>query len=389
MNAGEKIIVALDTDDFVKAAMLIDKLLPYGVGFKIGLEFINSVLAELLGCSDSSAKLKLKILRYVFFETRERIMLDEKFCDIPNTVAGAARAVAKLNIKFFTVHASAGIEAMRRAAENKGGAKLLAVTVLTSLDENDASWIFGRTSEEKVLQFARAAKLAGCDGIVCSARELGLFDGDEEYRNFLKVTPGVRPAWAAAGDQKRVMTPGEAIRAGADYLVIGRPITEPPKEIGGPAEAVKLIIKEIEEAEIFLLNEKISAAEFEKILPNICGRETSSNPAGWNPKNPLHGHCAVVSLLAQDLFGGELLRISLDGTVFAEMKSYYYNRLPGGEAYDFTRAQFGNQFPYHRMIIGETRARAYLLSNAETAKRYELLRKKFLALLEAKKEVAP
>lgn len=389
MEAKEKIIVALDVSDFEKMLELVDKLEPHVGCFKVGLEFMQFVWSQLLSCDEHRAKHGLEMLRFIFAEMQGKIFWDGKFNDIPNTVAGAVRNTRAMGVKFFTVHASAGIEAMKRAAENKGGAKLLAVTVLTSLNEGDSRWIFGRTSEEKVSQFARAAKLAGCDGVVCSPQELGLLNEDEEHKNLLKITPGVRPAWAAAGDQKRVMTPGEAIRAGADYLVIGRPITEPPAEIGGPAEAVKRIIQEIEEAEVFSLNGKISVAELEKILPKICGRETSSNPAGWQPENPLHGHCAVVSLLAQDLFGGELLRIPLDGTAFAEMRSHYYNRLPSGDAYDFTRAQFGDRIPYHLMVMNETRERAYLLSNAETAKRYELLRKKFLILLGAEKEVAP
>jgi len=145
----------------------------------------------------------------------------------------------------FNVHASAGIEAMMSAVANKGQALVLAVTVLTSLEENNANLIFGGPSKARVLQFARDAKLAGCDGIICSPQELELLGKQKELGGLLKITPGVRPEWASAGDQKRIMTPAEAIKAGATALVIGRPITKPPTEIGSPVDAAKRIAEEI------------------------------------------------------------------------------------------------------------------------------------------------
>jgi orotidine-5'-phosphate decarboxylase len=145
----------------------------------------------------------------------------------------------------FNVHASAGIEAMRVAVNNKRESLVLAVTILTSLEEDNAHLIFGAPIKAKVLQFARDAEIAGVDGIICSSKELELLAGQEELRGLIKVTPGIRPEWATAGDQKRVMTPGEAIKAGADYLVIGRPITKPPEEIGSPVDAAQKIAQEI------------------------------------------------------------------------------------------------------------------------------------------------
>ena len=123
---------------------------------------------------------------------------------------------------------------------------VLAVTVLTSLGEYDTYLIFGAPSKAKVLQFARDAKIAGCDGIICSPQELEFLGNYPELRGLLKVVPGIRPKWSVTGDQKRIMTPSDAIKAGADYLVIGRPITNPPKEVGSSVEAVKRIIEEIE-----------------------------------------------------------------------------------------------------------------------------------------------
>jgi hypothetical protein len=119
----------------------------------------------------------------------------------------------------------------------------------------------------------------------------------------------------------------------------------------------------------------VSVEEFRTVLSRICTRETSSDPAGWTPENPLWGHCAVVALLAQDRFGGELLRASLDGTVFAHMRSHYWNRLADGREEDFTRAQFGTEYP--RELQPVIRERSYVLAHAETAERYGHLSSRF------------
>lgn len=174
-----------------------------------------------------------------------KIFYDGKFDDIPNTIGAASKAVSKLGIKMFNVHASAGVEAMVAAVDNKGKSLVLAVTLLTSLDENNTKLIFGAPSKAKVLQFALDAKIAGCNGIICSPQELEFLGKQKELGGLMKITPGIRPAWAVVGDQKRIMTPAEAIEAGATFLVIGRPITKPPTEIGTPVDAVKKITEEI------------------------------------------------------------------------------------------------------------------------------------------------
>lgn len=229
-----KIFVALDVSSLEASTALVEELVPLGVYFKVGLEILMAVGAPaVVGHIDSLGG---------------SVFLDGKFNDIPNTVGAAAKAVAKLGVKMFNVHASAGIEAMRAAVDNKGDAEVLAVTVLTSLEENNAHLIFGGPSKAKVLMFARNAMLAGCDGIICSPQELELLGKQPELKSLKKITPGVRPLWAAANDQKRIMTPGEAIKAGATGLVIGRPITKPPAEIGSSTEAVKRITEEIAQA---------------------------------------------------------------------------------------------------------------------------------------------
>lgn len=249
MKAKDRIIIPLDVDGVGKAIALVEQLKSHVGPFKIGLELINSMLASVIVPEDvEEASINTDNIRKLFELLDGNIFWDGKFSDIPNTVGGAAKAVASLNVRIFNVHASAGIEAMMAAVTNKGQSLVLAVTVLTSLEENNAHLIFGGPSKARVLQLARDAKIAGCDGIICSPQELELLGKQKELGSLLKVTPGVRPKWAAVGDQKRIMTPLEAIKAGADMLVIGRPITQPPEKIGTPVDAAKRIAEEIEEA---------------------------------------------------------------------------------------------------------------------------------------------
>ena len=231
MNVQDRIIVALDVSNLDAAESLVRELAPHVGCFKIGLQLLTSVGApKVVQCLSSIGG---------------NLFIDGKLCDIPHTVGEAARATSLLGVAMFNVHASAGIEAMMAAVQNKGSSKVLAVTVLTSLEENNAHLIFGAPSKAKVLQLARDAKLAGVDGIICSPQELEFLGKQRELDGLLKITPGVRPEWAAVGDQKRVMTPGDAIIAGATALVIGRPITKPPNEVGTPADAARRIAQEI------------------------------------------------------------------------------------------------------------------------------------------------
>jgi len=246
MEARERIIVALDVDSVPKAAVLVSKLKPHVGPFKISLEFINSMMASLVVPKDrNEVSANLLGIQELFAMLEGRIFWDGKFDDIPNTVAGASAAVARMGVKMFNVHASAGKESVVKAVANKGNSLVLGVTVLTSIGEEECVSIFGDKPGPKVLQFAQMLSEVGADGIICSPQELELLGQQPELGKLLKVTPGVRPLWAATGDQKRVMTPGEAIKAGASYLVIGRPITQPPAEIGGPVEAAKKIAEEI------------------------------------------------------------------------------------------------------------------------------------------------
>ena len=229
MNPRDQIIVALDVGSLDKARPLIEALAPHVGCFKVGLELITAVGAP-------------EVVKFVH-GLGGNLFFDGKFDDIPNTIAKASKAVASLGVKMFNVHASCGIESMKAAVANQGNSLVLAVTVLTSHDDASARRIYGSSAKDKVLQMARDAREAGVDGIICSPQELEILGKD--FSSFIKVTPGVRPTWASVGDQKRVMTPREAIKAGATALVIGRPITSPPEEVGTPVDAVKKILEEI------------------------------------------------------------------------------------------------------------------------------------------------
>lgn len=237
---GDKIIVALDVSTEQDALSLVDVLQGHIGFFKVGLELIHSVGSGIV---------------HKIAARGGRVFLDCKLHDIPNTVAGASRAVARLGVGMFNVHATGGVDMMRAAAQaaSEEAAKaglpvpiVLAVTVLTSLDQrtmNEELRIAGRV-EDHVAHLARLAATAGLDGVVASPQEIGAIRSAVPGIKAI-VTPGVRPAWAAAQDQKRVLTPGEAIRQGATYLVIGRPVTRPPQSIGDPASAARAIADEI------------------------------------------------------------------------------------------------------------------------------------------------
>lgn len=234
MSAEKRIIVALDVPNLDQAKELIETLSPYVGCFKVGLELISSVGGP-------------QAIQFIH-QLGGKVFYDGKFNDIPNTIANASIALAMAGVRMFNVHASSGIQGMDSAAVNKGESLVLAVTILTSLEENEAHLIFGTPSKAKVLQFARDALVAGCDGLICSPQELELLGKQKELRRLMLVTPGVRPDWAVTGDQKRVMTPYDAIMAGASALVIGRPITNPPKSIGTPVDVAKDILVSIDQA---------------------------------------------------------------------------------------------------------------------------------------------
>ncbi|MFH1158039.1 MAG: orotidine-5'-phosphate decarboxylase [Pseudomonadota bacterium] len=212
-----RVFCAIDTADMEQALNLVKRLSGASLHFKLGLEFFNA--QGIAGVEKIRAAVGGK----------PEIFLDLKLHDIPNTVAGAVRSVIKARPQFLTVHASGG-RAMIRAASDAAGSgsdrtKILAVTVMTNLDQEDLVSV-GQTGsvEEQVLRLALLSRDSGADGVICSPHEIEMLRR-ELGEGFLLVVPGIRPAGSAQNDQKRTMLPEEAFKRGADYLVIGRPIT--------------------------------------------------------------------------------------------------------------------------------------------------------------------
>lgn len=214
----EKIIIALDVNTLKEVEHLLDILSPHVGIFKVGMELFYS-------CGPKAIDLIKKYDREVF--------LDLKFHDIPNTVRNAAKVATRLGAFMFNVHASGGSDMMKAAIEGAveesekmgiGRPRILGVTVLTSME----------ATEKEVVSLAKSASEAGLDGVVASPKEAASIR-KEIGKNFLIVTPGVRPKGSEKEDQKRIATPSEAISAGADYIVIGRPITKAKD----PVRAVK------------------------------------------------------------------------------------------------------------------------------------------------------
>jgi len=242
-SAKEKLIVALDVGTSAEALELVGDLGGSVGMFKIGSQLFTSAGPDLVK----------KIVA-----AGNRVFLDLKFHDIPHQVAGATRSAAGLGVSLLTVHAAGGFEMLRRAADavkqiagGENQTRVLAVTVLTSIDSTGLNQIgMDKNPVESVKRLAALAESAGVDGVVASPQEVAVLRSSIGRPDFLLVTPGIRPQGinsergSFTEDQKRVATPGSALAAGADYLVVGRPITE-AKDVVAAAEA---IVKQMEEA---------------------------------------------------------------------------------------------------------------------------------------------
>ncbi len=241
--SGQRIIVALDTPDLKQAQELVRVLHPHVGGFKVGLEFITMVIGKIIRDGDSSEF--QTSLSALFATIGKKLMWDGKFYDIPNTMGGAAEALANVEPWAFTVHASSGQNSLEATVARRHQSLVLAVTVLTSLDNGDTHTIFGNSVPNTVSNLAELAVRNGVDGLVCSPQELMMLRRNPLIADKILVVPGIRPSWTAPNDQQRFMGPKEAIEAGADHLVIGRPITQPPSGMS-PLDAVQRILEEIE-----------------------------------------------------------------------------------------------------------------------------------------------
>ncbi len=229
-DARQHLIVALDFPTPEPALTLVQSLGESVVYYKVGKELFTAagpaVVRQLVGMG-------------------KKVFLDLKFHDIPNTVAGAVKSAAGLGVSLLTVHALGGSKMLKAAAdaarESPSRPTVLAVTVLTSMSQADVTELgIAGTVEDEVLRLAGLAIGAGCGGIVTSAHEAP--NVRQSYgRSFAVVTPGIRPAGASVGDQARVVTPSDAIRAGVSHMVVGRPITAAPD----PQQAAQAILDEI------------------------------------------------------------------------------------------------------------------------------------------------
>ena len=235
ISPKDRIFCAIDTTDLDRAIDLASKLSGVIGGAKLGKEFFAAH-----GPQGVQAVAKVGM----------PVFLDVKYHDIPNTVAGAIRAVTPMGLKIVNVHAAGGMEMMQRAgdaareAAAKAGVEapwVIAVTILTSMDQDDLDDVgLKGPIEDRVVKLAELTQKAGLDGIVCSAQEITPVRA-ACGPDFKLITPGIRPAWAASDDQKRIVTPKDAVAMGSDVLVIGRPITK----ADDPVDAAKRIVAEL------------------------------------------------------------------------------------------------------------------------------------------------
>lgn len=238
MNPKDRIVLALDVDTHAEAIELVKDLTPYVGVFKIGMQLYNSIGPSIV-----------KEIN----ELGGKVFVDLKFHDIPNTVGAAGKVLTRLNSFMFNVHAAGGREMMQKAADDakQEAARLgieppiiLAVTVLTSISDQqlkDEMYVEGYNVQELAVKWAVMAKEAGINGVVCSPKEITAIRA-ACGPDFKIVTPGIRPRWSEANDQKRITTPRDALDLGADYMVIGRPITKAEDR----QAAAKKIIEELE-----------------------------------------------------------------------------------------------------------------------------------------------
>jgi len=237
VHPKDRLVLALDLDNDREALSIVDELKGMIGMFKVGHQLFTAygpgIVSRIIGAGG-------------------RVFLDLKYHDIPNTVAKASAEAVRLGVSIFNVHCLGGLDMMKAAADSaremaerqsKPVPLVLAVTILTSMDERSLrkELKISRSIQREVSHLARLAQRAGMHGVVASPQEIKLLRRTVRGK-FVILTPGVRPAWASQDDQKRVMTPGEAIACGADYIVVGRPILKAANRI----DAVRSILREIE-----------------------------------------------------------------------------------------------------------------------------------------------
>lgn len=236
-NPHNRIIVALDVNTEEEVRKYVKLLKDYVGMFKVGFQLIHTV----------GGPQAVNIIH----EEGGKVFYDCKLHDTTDTMQKSARDIAKMGVTLFNLHASAGIPAMKAVMEVCGDSAVAAVSVLTSLNEEDCMRIYGTTIEAKVIMFATDLITAHVPGLIGSPKESRLIKGSPILQQLFTVTPAIRPLWAVPNDQNpdRIMTPKKAIlEAKSDFLVIGRPILQPPIEIEDPVTAAVMIGMEIRDA---------------------------------------------------------------------------------------------------------------------------------------------
>lgn len=263
-EARQSIIAAVDVSTVDEALEIIAELSDHVGRFKLGFEFIFAILVMLLATRTlSEARTNLSKIRRLYQLLKDgRLLLDCKLADIPNTMAKAAANVAKLGVWGFNFHASAGRKSIAAVVENAGDSLTFGVTVLTSLDPDECRSIFGDEPNVKVKQFAEMLVAENASGVICSAKEGAFLRSDEHRDKFAKLlvaTPGIRPLWSLKQDQARSVTPHEAVNInGVTFVIIGRPITEPPLGLTR-VQAAQLVAQEIAEGREITKEEALAA----------------------------------------------------------------------------------------------------------------------------------
>jgi orotidine-5'-phosphate decarboxylase len=237
LTPKDRLVLALDIDDDKEALAIVHELKDVVGTFKVGHQLFTAFGPDIVRRITNAGG---------------RVFLDLKYHDIPNTVAKASAEAVKLGVSIFNVHALGGFDMMKAAAEsakeeaqkqNLPTPLVLAVTIITSMDEKSLrkELKIARSLQREVAHLARLAQRAGMHGVVASPQEIKMLR--RAIRGvFVILTPGVRPAWAGQDDQKRIMTPGEAVAAGTDYIVVGRPVLRAAKR----RDAVKKILEDME-----------------------------------------------------------------------------------------------------------------------------------------------
>lgn len=234
-SAADRLMVALDVTPLDEAMDLIDELMPLVAGFAIGY----------MGMAEGWDRKAVDRIRNA--DESKVIFYDPHLNATPRITAAAVRSYARWGITHLSICGTAGQDSIRAAVECRGAVDIVVTTVLTSFDENDIRFAYGRRSDDVVSQHARAAHLAGAQALLCSPRELSIIQSFSHVGRLTKIVNGIRfrDFPLKQEDLKRIMSPGEAIRAGARYLLVGRPIVDPPEGLESPREATERILAEV------------------------------------------------------------------------------------------------------------------------------------------------